>query len=194
MIGNQTLGLRPILQRLSSGCHSPQYRHAQFLVQLVRRSLGARDERLRQGCRLTHGDQRAAEHVAFSTSHEIAAAAQRTQDGVTRRDVACVEFLDEVFAARDYKEWCEILEKAKGVWAPFEVHSDPQVKANGYLADVEMANGSQLTLVTSPAQFDEEPAQPTRSPEQGEHTEAVLLKLGLSWDEIAKLKERAVIG
>jgi crotonobetainyl-CoA:carnitine CoA-transferase CaiB-like acyl-CoA transferase len=111
---------------------------------------------------------------------------------------ACVEFLDEVFAARDYKDWCEILQRAEGVWAPMqtplEVHSDPQAKANGYLADVEMANGSQLTLVTSPAQFDEEPARPTRAPEQGEHTEAVLLNLGLSWDEIAKLKERAVIG
>ena len=34
---------------------------------------------------------------------------------------------------------------------------------------------------------DEQPTQ------QGEHTEAVLLKLGLSWDDIAKLKERAVI-
>jgi crotonobetainyl-CoA:carnitine CoA-transferase CaiB-like acyl-CoA transferase len=111
---------------------------------------------------------------------------------------ACVEFLDQVFAARDYQDWCEILKQAKGVWAPLqtalEVHSDPQVAANGYLADVEMANGSQLTLVTSPAQFDEQPALTTRAPEQGEHTEAVLLELGLSWDEITKLKEGAVVG
>ena len=111
---------------------------------------------------------------------------------------ACVEILDEVFAARDYAEWCEILQKAKGVWSPFqtplEVHSDPQVAANGYLADVEMANGSDLTIVTSPAQFDEEPARPTRAPEHGEHTEAALLDLGLSWDEIATLKDGGVIG
>ena len=57
-----------------------------------------------------------------------------------------------------------------------------------------MANGSHLTLVTSPAQFDEEAARPTRAPEQGEHTETVLLNLGLSWDDIGKLKESAVIG
>jgi crotonobetainyl-CoA:carnitine CoA-transferase CaiB-like acyl-CoA transferase len=57
-----------------------------------------------------------------------------------------------------------------------------------------MANGSQLTLVTSSAKFDEEAARPTRAPEQGEHTETVLLNLGLSWDDITKLKERAVIG
>jgi crotonobetainyl-CoA:carnitine CoA-transferase CaiB-like acyl-CoA transferase len=110
---------------------------------------------------------------------------------------ACVEFLDEVFASRDYQDWCQTLQKAKGVWAPLqtplEVHSDPQVTANGYLADVEMANGSQLTLVTSPVQFDQAPAKPQRAPEQGEHTETVLLNLGLSWDDIAKLKERDVI-
>lgn len=111
---------------------------------------------------------------------------------------ACVEFLDAMFASRDYKEWCEVLKKAKGVWSPLqtplEVHSDPQVAANGYLTDVEMANGSQLTLVTSPAQFDEEPACSTRAPEQGEHTETALLNLGLSWEEITKLKDDAVIG
>jgi crotonobetainyl-CoA:carnitine CoA-transferase CaiB-like acyl-CoA transferase len=111
---------------------------------------------------------------------------------------ACVEMLDDLFAARDYAQWCEILSKAKGVWSPFqtplELHSDPQVAANGYLKDVEMVNGSALKLVTSPAQFDEVSAQPTRAPEHGEHTESTLLDLGLSWDEIAALKNDGAIG
>ena len=111
---------------------------------------------------------------------------------------ACVELLDEIFGSRDYDEWCDVLKKAKGAWAPIqkpqEVHGDPQVAANGWMADVEMANGSQLTLVTSPAQFDEESASPTRAPELGEHTETALLDLGLSWDEVTALKERDVIG
>ena len=111
---------------------------------------------------------------------------------------ACVEMLDDLFASRDYADWCETLARAKGVWSPFqtplEIHSDPQVAANGYLADVEMVNGKDLTLVTSPAQFDELPAQPRRAPEHGEHTEAALLELGLSWEEIARLKESGAIG
>lgn len=111
---------------------------------------------------------------------------------------ACVEELDTIFSSRDYAEWCQILQKAKGVWSPFqkpvELHSDPQVEAMGYLADVEMANGSKLTMVTSPAQFDGESVAPMRAPEHGEHTETVLLDLGVSWDEISAFKERGVIG
>lgn len=111
---------------------------------------------------------------------------------------ACVEELDALFASRDYADWCGILQNAKGVWSPFqtplELHSDPQVAANGYLADVDMANGSKLTIVTSPAQFDGESVTPTRAPEHGEHTEAVLLDMGFSWEEIVAFKNKAVIG
>ncbi len=110
----------------------------------------------------------------------------------------CVERLDEIFATRDYAEWCDILKSAKGVWAPLqtplEVHSDPQVAPNGYLADVEMANGTRLAMVTSPAQFDERSVTPGRAPELGEHTEAALLELGLSWDDLVQLKECQAIG
>ena len=111
---------------------------------------------------------------------------------------ACVEKLDEIFASRDYAEWCSILKEAKGVWAPLqtplEVHDDPAVAPNGYMAEVEMINGTQLTLVTSPAQFDEQGARPQRAPELGEHTETALLDIGLSWEELGDLKARQVIG
>jgi crotonobetainyl-CoA:carnitine CoA-transferase CaiB-like acyl-CoA transferase len=110
----------------------------------------------------------------------------------------CVDILDAYFATRDYADWCETLKRAKGVWSPFqtplELHEDPQVAANGYLAEVEMINGKSMRLVTSPAQFDGEPAQPTRAPEHGEHTEAVLLDLGVPWEEIEGLKQAGAIG
>jgi crotonobetainyl-CoA:carnitine CoA-transferase CaiB-like acyl-CoA transferase len=56
-----------------------------------------------------------------------------------------------------------------------------------------MGNGVSLPLVNSPVQFDEQHAQPTRAPEIGEHTEAVLLELGLTWPEITDLKTLGAI-
>ena len=131
--------------------------------------------------------------------HPEMATDPRFVDMAARREnsPACVELLDEIFASRDFEEWRRILERAKGAWAPVQsprdVHDDAQAQANGYLADVEMANGTSLTLVTSPVQFNEEPWSPTRAPEHGEHTEEVLLDLGLTWDDLVDLKNRQII-
>jgi crotonobetainyl-CoA:carnitine CoA-transferase CaiB-like acyl-CoA transferase len=48
-------------------------------------------------------------------------------------------------------------------------------------------------LVASPVQFDESPPNLARAPETGEHTEQVLLELGLTWEELAVLKGQEVI-
>jgi formyl-CoA transferase len=45
-----------------------------------------------------------------------------------------------------------------------------------------------------PIRMSDTPAQPGKlAPELGQHTEELLLELGLEWDEIAKLREDGVI-
>jgi crotonobetainyl-CoA:carnitine CoA-transferase CaiB-like acyl-CoA transferase len=109
----------------------------------------------------------------------------------------CVALLDEAFASRTLAEWRERLATVAGVWAPVqtarELHDDPQVVANGYLPQVEVGDGQSLDLVANPVQFDEAPPTLRRAPEHGEHTEEVLLEMGISWEEIAAYKESAAI-
>jgi crotonobetainyl-CoA:carnitine CoA-transferase CaiB-like acyl-CoA transferase len=140
-----------------------------------------------------HGLCRAIGHPEMATDPRFV-----DQDARGRNARACIEWLDEVFAGRDLDGWRRALAEFPGEWAPVqtpgELHDDPQVRANGYLVPVDVGDGGPLPMVTTPVQFDERPGRPTRAPEHGEHTEAVLLELGLSWDEIAALKSsRAVL-
>ncbi|HEV8298741.1 MAG TPA: CoA transferase [Acidimicrobiales bacterium] len=105
-----------------------------------------------------------------------------------------LEILEAVFAASTYDEWRARLATFDGPWEPFqhvrELYEDEQVVANDYLINVEEED---FQLVAPPAQFDETPVRSRRAPEHGEHTEQVLLELGLSWDEIAGYKSRGAI-
>jgi crotonobetainyl-CoA:carnitine CoA-transferase CaiB-like acyl-CoA transferase len=110
---------------------------------------------------------------------------------------ACVTWLDEVFARRDFAEWRTILADFEGEWVPSlrpdELPGDPQVVANRYLTDVDLGNGHSLPLVAVPVQFDGDQPESRRAPEPGEHTEAVLQELGFSWEQIGALKDRKAI-
>jgi crotonobetainyl-CoA:carnitine CoA-transferase CaiB-like acyl-CoA transferase len=137
--------------------------------------------------------------LCTALGHPEMASDPRYEDMEARRrnTRSCVEWLEAVFAQRSLDEWRQVLSGFQGEWTPVqtprEVHDDPQVRANGYIADVDMGNGPLLPLVTSPVQFDGEPGHPTRGPEHGEHTEEVLLELGLSWSDISGLKEDGAI-
>lgn len=124
---------------------------------------------------------------------------ERFKDGMSRfmNRTECVSRLDAIFGERTLDEWKAALGDAEGVWAPMqkasEIPADPQVAANGYLLPVEHADGSQFPLVANPLQFDETPPRVTRAPDLGQHTEEVLLELGLSWEDIGSYKESGAI-
>jgi crotonobetainyl-CoA:carnitine CoA-transferase CaiB-like acyl-CoA transferase len=104
--------------------------------------------------------------------------------------------LDALFAQRTYEEWKAVLAGLDAPWAPVqsvpELVDDPQVLANGYVADVE-TDGVQYQLPNVPVQFDGHPAVLRRAAEHGEHTETILLDLGYDWDEISALRDAGAI-
>ena len=83
--------------------------------------------------------------------------------------------LDAVFARHTLAEWREKLATVEGVWAPMqtarELPDDPQVRANGYLAEVDAGEGRVFTLVANPVQFDERSPtlRPAPSARPGRH-------------------------
>jgi crotonobetainyl-CoA:carnitine CoA-transferase CaiB-like acyl-CoA transferase len=110
---------------------------------------------------------------------------------------ACVEELERLFASKTFEEWRAILSGGEGVWAPVlqpnEVLVDPQVRANDYLREITLDDGTTFEIVAGPIQFDERPPDLSRAPDHGEHTDEVLLELGYHMDRILELKIKGAI-
>ena len=147
---------------------------------------------------LLQSDKHWADFVARLGRPEMATD-ERFVDSAARatNSAECITLLDEAFGSKPLSYWKEALADFDGVWTPFqtldELYEDPQVVANGYLPTMTAANGQEVQLVASPAQFDEESVAVTRAPEHGEHTEVVLLAAGIGWDELAAMKESGAI-
>jgi crotonobetainyl-CoA:carnitine CoA-transferase CaiB-like acyl-CoA transferase len=113
-------------------------------------------------------------------------------DARFRNRRACVEELEALFASKTFEEWRAVLADIEGVWAPVlranEVLDDPQVRANGYLREITLEDGTSFEIVAGPLQFDEQPPELTRAPDHGEHTDEVLLELGYNMERIIELK------
>jgi crotonobetainyl-CoA:carnitine CoA-transferase CaiB-like acyl-CoA transferase len=110
---------------------------------------------------------------------------------------AASEELRAAFATATLEEWRERLATMKGQWGPFQttsqIPSDRQVLENDQILEVDAGDGSTFRLVSSPVQFDDQPFELTRGPEHAQHTEEILLEMGLEWQRIAELKQSGAI-
>jgi len=114
---------------------------------------------------------------------------------------ACVALLDAVFKTKPRAEWLRILKQSKGDFICTYVNSvqalpdDPQMRANGYVVDVDHPAHGKTAMVGIPVRLSKTPgAIRSVAPEHGQHTEEILAELlGYDWDRIAKLREDGVI-
>ncbi len=107
--------------------------------------------------------------------------------------------IDEAIATRTRAYWAPIFDRHLLIWAPVQTESevmhDAQAEAVGAFVDIEHPAIPGCRVVNSPVSFGTGPHQAYRhAPELGAHTEEVALEAGLTWEQIAKLKDGGVIG
>ena len=106
------------------------------------------------------------------------------------------EIIRDELAAQPMSHWVGRLTEHECVFAavqtPAEAADDPQVVANGYLA--AHPTHERGRVVASPVQYNNGMLSLERgAPELGQHTEEILQELGLSWDEIGRLKQEGTV-
>jgi len=111
---------------------------------------------------------------------------------------ALYALLDDKFLAKTTVEWIALLEHHDMICAPVfdydEVIDDAQALANEYVQTVEHPTNGPTPIVGFPWRFSETPAHAAAAaPELGQHTEEVLLSLGYTWDDIARLRDAGAI-
>jgi crotonobetainyl-CoA:carnitine CoA-transferase CaiB-like acyl-CoA transferase len=111
---------------------------------------------------------------------------------------ALVEILDTVLGTKARAEWGAIFDAAGVFWGPVQtvedVINDPQARANGAFVSVDHPSGQTIEMVATPIDFGATPARTRQAaPELGQHTEEVLLAMGHTWEDLARLREQGVI-
>lgn len=121
-----------------------------------------------------------------------------TYEGRAEHRGPLLECLDAVFSREPIAHWTAALASLDIACGPVrnyaEVACDEQVRANGYITEVDDNAGGSLPVVNTPIGMSATPVSPAGpAPELGQHTEFVLLEAGYDWDQITAFREAGAI-
>lgn len=113
---------------------------------------------------------------------------------------ALIEIFDEIFATKPRAEWMKLLDEGGDFIFTIlnsvnDLVDDPQMHANGLIADVTHPTIGDLKMLNIPIGLSKSPAKISgTAPEFGQHTEEILTEeLGYTWDEIGELRAKKVL-
>lgn len=106
--------------------------------------------------------------------------------------------IDQWASKRTVHDVLRALDKASvpagRIYTVADIATDPHYRARGMLEDVRMDDGSTLTLPGVVPKLSRTPGSHRRNaPQVGQDTEAVLLEMGLSFEQISLLKAQGIV-
>ena len=110
-----------------------------------------------------------------------------------------LEMMAEVLKTQTTEYWLEVLDEVDVPCAPVltrdNVHLNPQVQANGIIVEQEHPVAGLVRQARPAEQMDVTPSAISRpAPTLGQHTEEVLLEMGLTHERISELRESGALG
>jgi crotonobetainyl-CoA:carnitine CoA-transferase CaiB-like acyl-CoA transferase len=151
-------------------------------------TLGMLEDRWWPGVCKALGQPELAEDPRYATAQERA-----------RRNRELIEHMDGIFLQRPAREWVKRFREldllVELVQDYEDIANDPQVAANGYIVKMDWPGHDEpFHMVNSPIRFSKTPAHiRSLAPAFGQHTEEVLLELGLSREEVRALAGEGVV-
>jgi crotonobetainyl-CoA:carnitine CoA-transferase CaiB-like acyl-CoA transferase len=112
---------------------------------------------------------------------------------------ALCKILIERIGARSWAEWAPLFLAWDAPWELIstihELGQDPQLKASGTVFPMQLNNGVTVDVVAGPIGFDGvcAPEAPVGSPSLGEHSEEILQGIGLTQNELARLRTAQIV-